>query len=195
MPEWARSVISPAMRTGNSLASKERMKSMPLRPSTADRHDDAATFARGGDLLRLQRVLQPVGDRLPVALLERLERDRDRLVAFLPQDLDVRAHAGAQHLRVFARRGQLQAHLLGLGGDQEEPRLSGRDPQLCCDEINAHHLFGHGVLHLQPRVGFEEDVPAVVSYSGTTVTLTPTSPSNGIPMITESTVRAAMASS
>ena len=48
-----------------------------------------------GDLLRLEIRLQAVGHGLAVALLERLERDRDGLVALLAQDLDVGAHARA----------------------------------------------------------------------------------------------------
>src|SRR5262249_37729495 len=50
---------------------------------------------RLGDLLRLEGVLEAIDDRLALATLERLARDRDGLLLLLAEDLDVRAHAGA----------------------------------------------------------------------------------------------------
>jgi hypothetical protein len=43
----SKSFTSAAIRTGNSLASKERMKSMPLWPATAARHVDGASAPIG----------------------------------------------------------------------------------------------------------------------------------------------------
>ena len=43
----SKSFTSAAIRTGNSLASKERMKSMPLSPATAARHVDGASAPIG----------------------------------------------------------------------------------------------------------------------------------------------------
>ena len=45
----SKSLTSAAMRTGKPLASKARMKSMPLRPATADSHVDGASLPTGRD--------------------------------------------------------------------------------------------------------------------------------------------------
>src|SRR6266496_2301824 len=59
---------------------------------------------RGGDLLGFQVLLQTIGDGLAVLALQRLERDRDCLVALLAQDLDICAHAGAVSLGELVER-------------------------------------------------------------------------------------------
>ena len=61
-------------------------------------------FPRRLDLLRLEAALQPVRDRLAIALLERLERDRDGLRALLAEDLDVRAHARVERVGQLVER-------------------------------------------------------------------------------------------
>ena len=87
-------------------------------------------LARGGDQLRFQPGLQPVGDGLAVALLERLERDRDSLVALLSEDLDVGAHAGPEGLGQLVER-DLDLEDLDLfdelGGRRDEADFPGED--------------------------------------------------------------------
>ena len=46
-PAGSKSLTSAATRTGNSLASNERIQSMPLRPSTAARHVEGASLPSG----------------------------------------------------------------------------------------------------------------------------------------------------
>ncbi|MNT32795.1 hypothetical protein D3C72_1686930 [compost metagenome] len=62
-------------------------------------------------------------------------------------------------LRVFGA----QPHLDRMAGDahvvlRQRQRLAGRHAQLQFDEVQPRHRFGHGVLHLQPRVHFHEPV-------------------------------------
>ena len=45
--DGSKSFTSAAIRTGNSLASKARMKSIPLSPATAARHVDGASPPSG----------------------------------------------------------------------------------------------------------------------------------------------------
>src|SRR5207253_5506223 len=85
---------------------------------------------RRRDLLRLQPLLQAVGDRVALLALEGFERDRDRLVALLAEDLDVRAHPGFKVLAELVQRDLDLEDLdlldeLGRGGDERD--LSGED--------------------------------------------------------------------
>src|SRR5258706_2514918 len=56
------------------------------------------------DELWRETVLEPVDDGATVPALERFQGDGDRLVLLLPQDLHVRAHAGAVHVSELVER-------------------------------------------------------------------------------------------
>src|SRR5580693_6129985 len=85
-------------------------------------------FARLGDERLGQVVLEPVGDGRAVAALQRLERDRQGVAVPLAQDLDVRAHAGAESLLQDVDRNLDLEDLdlvLELGGRRDEAHLAG----------------------------------------------------------------------
>ena len=88
-----------------------------------------AVFGRR-ELLRLEVRFQPVRDRLAVALLQRFERDRRRLVALLAEDLDVGAHAGLVRLAELVQ-GDLDLEDLDLFHElrrgRDEADLAGED--------------------------------------------------------------------
>ena len=60
-------------------------------------------------------------------------------------------HVDAQLHRIAARRGYV-----GLAQSQRGQRDAGGDRELRFHQIDAEHLFGHGVLDLKPRVGLDE---------------------------------------
>ncbi len=60
-------------------------------------------------------------------------------------------HVDAQLYRIAARRRHV-----GLSQFQRGQRGAGGDGQLRFHQIDAEHLFGHGVLDLKPRVGLDE---------------------------------------
>ena len=60
-------------------------------------------------------------------------------------------HVDAQLHRIAARRGHV-----GLGQSQRGQRGAGGDRELRLHQIDAEHLFGHGVLDLKPRIGLDE---------------------------------------
>src|SRR5512141_300527 len=82
-----------------TLEARQDLDALERRDSGGDGHDlvvvlpvirkphvlaaPVEAFFRGGDLFWFQVALQPVGDRLPVHALERLERNRDGLLPLL----------------------------------------------------------------------------------------------------------------
>src|SRR5664279_2686136 len=96
-----------------------------------------------GEKLRLEIALEAVGDGLPVGALKRLERNRDGLLAFLAEDLDVRAHARAVRVAELVERDLDREDLdlvLQLGGGGHEAHLPREDPLRICVERDPHGL-------------------------------------------------------